>query len=134
MAAKLYIRPMARIGPWRGSDPAPRRRPGLTPGAHEEGAGVPVLDVGGRSDLLFSAIEIIERDGGRIRREVRLADGLQWTGADPQGLTPGAPAGLPELLDRVRRPRPAIAGLTLDRPRIMGIVNVTPDSFSDGGR
>lgn len=26
------------------------------------------------------------------------------------------------------------AGLTLDRPRIMGILNVTPDSFSDGGR
>lgn len=30
-------------------------------------------------------------------------------------------------------PRPALAGLTLDRPRIMGILNVTPDSFSDGG-
>lgn len=27
----------------------------------------------------------------------------------------------------------SFAGLTLDRPRIMGIVNVTPDSFSDGG-
>jgi dihydropteroate synthase len=26
------------------------------------------------------------------------------------------------------------AGLSLDRPRVMGIVNVTPDSFSDGGR
>lgn len=26
------------------------------------------------------------------------------------------------------------AGLALDRPRLMGIVNVTPDSFSDGGR
>jgi dihydropteroate synthase len=25
------------------------------------------------------------------------------------------------------------AGLSLDKPRIMGIVNVTPDSFSDGG-
>jgi dihydropteroate synthase len=24
--------------------------------------------------------------------------------------------------------------LTLDEPRILGIVNVTPDSFSDGGR
>ena len=23
--------------------------------------------------------------------------------------------------------------LVLDRPRVMGIVNVTPDSFSDGG-
>ena len=31
------------------------------------------------------------------------------------------------------RPAP-IAGLTLERPRIMGIVNVTPDSFSDGGQ
>ena len=26
------------------------------------------------------------------------------------------------------------AGLALDRPRIMGVLNVTPDSFSDGGR
>src|SRR5687768_11092710 len=25
-------------------------------------------------------------------------------------------------------------GLALDRPAVMGIVNVTPDSFSDGGR
>ena len=25
-------------------------------------------------------------------------------------------------------------GLDLDRPRVMGVVNVTPDSFSDGGR
>jgi dihydropteroate synthase len=33
-------------------------------------------------------------------------------------------------------PRPPAhwAGLSLDRPRVMGILNVTPDSFSDGGR
>jgi dihydropteroate synthase len=31
-------------------------------------------------------------------------------------------------------PRDAIAGLGLDVPRLMGIVNVTPDSFSDGGQ
>mgnify|MGYP002624363172 CR=1 FL=1 len=24
--------------------------------------------------------------------------------------------------------------LSLDRPRVMGVLNVTPDSFSDGGR
>jgi len=29
---------------------------------------------------------------------------------------------------------PVWAGLTLDRPRVMGVLNVTPDSFSDGGR
>ena len=37
------------------------------------------------------------------------------------------------FLDRLATPRPAFAGLSLDRPRIMGILNVTPDSFSDGG-
>ncbi len=30
-------------------------------------------------------------------------------------------------------PRAALTGLSMDRPRIMGIVNATPDSFSDGG-
>ncbi|MBO9466144.1 dihydropteroate synthase [Tropicibacter sp. R15_0] len=33
----------------------------------------------------------------------------------------------------ISSPRQPIAGVTLDQPRIMGILNVTPDSFSDGG-
>ena len=36
--------------------------------------------------------------------------------------------------DRLSGRRPDFGGLTLDRPRLMGILNVTPDSFSDGGR
>lgn len=36
-------------------------------------------------------------------------------------------------MERLTAPRPAFAGLSMDQPRIMGIVNVTPDSFSDGG-
>ncbi|NUB45152.1 dihydropteroate synthase [Fertoebacter nigrum] len=39
----------------------------------------------------------------------------------------------PAIRDRLSAPRPDVCGLTLDRPRIMGILNVTPDSFSDGG-
>ncbi|MCZ4352146.1 dihydropteroate synthase [Roseovarius aestuarii] len=39
-----------------------------------------------------------------------------------------------DVLDRLTAPRSAIAGLTFDAPRIMGILNVTPDSFSDGGQ
>ena len=31
-------------------------------------------------------------------------------------------------------PRGNFAGLDMDRPRIMGVINVTPDSFYDGGR
>lgn len=30
--------------------------------------------------------------------------------------------------------RPPFAGLTMDRPHVMGILNATPDSFSDGGK
>lgn len=35
---------------------------------------------------------------------------------------------------RLTAPRAGFVGLALDRPRLMGILNVTPDSFSDGGR
>jgi dihydropteroate synthase len=37
-------------------------------------------------------------------------------------------------LHRLTASRPAFAGLEMDRPRLMGILNVTPDSFSDGGK
>ncbi len=61
----------------------------------------------------FTHVEVITRkEAGRI---VPLAD---------------VPA---EVRDRLSATRPDFAGLTLDRPRIMGILNVTPDSFSDGG-
>ena len=38
-----------------------------------------------------------------------------------------------EARARLSDPRPEFAGLAMDRPRLMGILNVTPDSFSDGG-
>lgn len=39
-----------------------------------------------------------------------------------------------QLIGRITMPRGDLAGLSLARHRLMGIVNVTPDSFSDGGR
>lgn len=38
------------------------------------------------------------------------------------------------VLDAISAPRAPLAGLTLDVPRLMGILNTTPDSFSDGGQ
>jgi len=35
---------------------------------------------------------------------------------------------------RLAAPRPVLPGLPTDRPLVMGIINVTPDSFSDGGQ
>ena len=69
----------------------------------------------------------------------RLAGGWTWF-ADVEILERGAPPRLvpadeipPEALARLTSPRAPVAGLSLDRPRLMGILNVTPDSFSDGG-
>ncbi|SLN50753.1 Dihydropteroate synthase [Roseovarius albus] len=39
-----------------------------------------------------------------------------------------------EILSRMTAPRTDIARLQLDSPQLMGILNVTPDSFSDGGQ
>ncbi|WP_338548611.1 dihydropteroate synthase [Roseovarius phycicola] len=39
-----------------------------------------------------------------------------------------------DVAKRLSAPRLPIAGLGFDAPRLMGILNVTPDSFSDGGK
>lgn len=36
-------------------------------------------------------------------------------------------------IDVLVEPRPDIGSLSMDKPRVMGILNTTPDSFSDGG-
>lgn len=61
----------------------------------------------------FDTVERIERGGGRT--------------LVPAGEAPA------DLLDRITAPRANVAGLSLETPRLMGILNVTPDSFSDGG-
>ncbi len=76
----------------------------------------------------FSAAEILHRCAatGEISR--------RWIAAcDLPALAEGKSL-LADRLEHITGSRPAIAGLDFFRPRIMGIVNVTPDSFSDGGR
>lgn len=77
---------------------------------------------------------IPDLSGGRWR----LAGG--WTGFSSfELLERGTAARVvqdapPEVIGALTSPRPPVLGLSMDAPRIMGIVNVTPDSFSDGGR
>ena len=78
--------------------------------------------------LSFAALDVLTRTtGGTKRKTVILGDAFSgdW-GKD--GLAAS------DLLAAMTEPRPRFAGLDLNRPRIMGIVNVTPDSFSDGGQ
>jgi dihydropteroate synthase len=82
------------------------------------------LPVADRGDLQFALAELVERDGESLRRRTMSADELAAS----------ADKDLQSLLRRVCAPRGPTAGLALDRPLVMGIVNITPDSFSDGGR
>ena len=59
----------------------------------------------------FSQVEVLER-------------------GHPPRISDDIPA---DVLDRLTAPRAHLVGLSLDAPRMMGIVNATPDSFSDGG-
>jgi len=79
----------------------------------------------------FAACEAVYRPerGPAVRAAVAADAATAW--AEPFGAT--AVAQTLDLLDRLCAARAPFAGLTLDRPRIMGILNVTPDSFSDGG-
>jgi dihydropteroate synthase len=76
---------------------------------------------------------LIREDGhpGHVRSlHVSVADLRGWA-AGQGGHTLHA---ISEALGNLSAPRPPFAGLTHKRPLIMGVVNVTPDSFSDGGR
>jgi dihydropteroate synthase len=79
----------------------------------------------------FAACEAVLREHGHTcaREVVSLAELGAW--AARFGAETAAEAEA--LLARLSAPRPPLAGLDLGEPRIMGVINVTPDSFSDGG-
>jgi dihydropteroate synthase len=75
------------------------------------------------SAIAFGAVRLLEGEPGNLKHAVARTSTIQAID-EPR---------VKELLDRISAPRASIAGVSLDRSRIMGIVNVTPDSFSDGG-
>ena len=77
----------------------------------------------GGGPVAFSMVEVIEGAPGKSKSR---RHAFATLGAS-------AEASLQVLLERMTAARAPLAGLTLDTPRIMGVVNVTPDSFSDGG-
>ncbi len=112
MQRSIYVRPLGIYAPARGGE------------AEDVWGGLPLA--GG--PLVFSALEVLERSPrGTLRRAIGLGEVFErdWGRSTLEAA---------DLIEAVRSPRPRLAGLSLDRPRIMGIVNVTPDSFSDGGR
>ena len=77
--------------------------------------------------MSFAALDVLTRASPATkRRTVVLGDAFSgdW------GREAFAAA---DILQELSGQRARLAGMSLERPRIMGIVNVTPNSFSDGG-
>jgi dihydropteroate synthase len=104
VAEKHYVRPLGLL--WG---------PDAVRGVAEEQAGSLAGGI-----AAFTHAEMITRANGGVRR--RLATYRE------------ARSAMPDIVKTIERPRAPFAGLAMDRPVLMGIINVTPDSFSDGGR
>ncbi len=87
--------------------------------AVSEGVALPVA--GGPAACL--AFELIEGAPGSAKRRIAHASDVMRS----------RDGRVEALLSRIASARAPLSGLTFERPRLMGIVNVTPDSFSDGG-
>ncbi len=113
--ARIYLRP---IGLSRA----------LEAGGAEGEAGFGWRLCGG--DTAFNRCQVLIRNGDEIyTATARLAEVLDWS--ERQGTAHRD--RITRLAHSLTVKRQPFAGLALDRPRIMGVINVTPDSFSDGG-
>lgn len=79
-----------------------------------------------------SRFALISRDAGRVTERVR------YSLSELRAALPGLPAAVQEQFDNLQRQHaPLQCGsrtVRLDQPQVMGILNVTPDSMSDGGQ
>ena len=79
-----------------------------------------------------SRFALIARDGGKITARSR------YSLPELRAALPGLPDTVREQFDNLQRVHaPLQLGartIRLDQPQVMGILNVTPDSFSDGGQ
>ncbi|MCA0045217.1 dihydropteroate synthase [Celeribacter litoreus] len=79
-------------------------------------------------------------DPARPETALSLAGGWLWFDSVEVLSRDDAPRIIPvsevpaEVLTRLTAPRGIVAGLDMARPNLMGILNTTPDSFSDGGQ
>lgn len=90
------------------------------------GQGWPVAEGG----LAFTAGAVILRDSGTAWVAVApYAEMVEWSEGEGEEVA----RHIGRLVRRIGARRAPWGGLALDRPLVMGIVNTTPDSFSDGG-
>ena len=86
------------------------------------------LSLAGNQNIAFDQIEIIERV-----RKTTIKSSFHSI-AEIKILTKDKQIKIKADLKRITSKRKGILGLNFNNPQIIGVLNVTPDSFSDGGK
>lgn len=114
-AARIYLRPAPIIPPVH-ADPT------VASGSALPLAGGPYV---------FTGCEVLIRDADRVRAGVAsLVRIEEWK----EALGEAYVRSIEEQVANLSGVRPAIAGLHRNRPLLMGVINVTPDSFYSGSQ
>jgi len=107
-AARIYLRP-------------------LTTTQRDARPGSPKLAGGA---MCFDAVELIVKAAeGGLRRQTASLEEIEARAGGDEGFA----LAVRSWLDRLRRRPEPLLGLDFTRPLLMGVVNLTADSFSDGG-
>ena len=81
----------------------------------------------GNFNIAFDQLEIFQRrKKGIVESKIHSIDEVKLFNKEKKGIVTAD-------LKKITSKRNVISGLKFNKPKIMGVLNVTPDSFSDGG-
>mgnify|MGYP001333254764 CR=1 FL=1 len=84
------------------------------------------LPLNSRQDIAFDQVEIFQRKNNTVKVEIFHIDEIK-------NLNKVVLSEIERDVENIVAERKSISGLKFDIPQIMGVLNITPDSFSDGG-
>ena len=83
--------------------------------------------LGGRTDISFDQVEILKREKKKI------TESKTFHVSEIKNLNNKLSLLIKNDLKKITSKRKKIKGINFNKPQIMGVLNITPDSFSDGG-
>ena len=84
------------------------------------------LALAGNLNIAFDQLEIFERKKGHIKSTIYSLREISFLKKEKRNV-------IKSDLKKITGKRKSISNIKFDRPQIMGALNITPDSFSDGG-
>ena len=84
------------------------------------------LALAGNSNIAFDQLEVFKRKKNRIKSKIYSLREISFLKKEKKNV-------IKSDLKKITAKRKSISSMKFDKPQIIGVLNITPDSFSDGG-